>query len=75
MQLDVHSIAEIVRKEIRSYLFLNAQPEIRDNNPAAINGQGIERTYPTVKILPDSSIMRIIVTGGSGFVGSHLVDR
>ena len=73
--MDVHSIAEIVRKEISSYFFLNAQSEIRDNNPAALNGQGIDRKYPTVKVLADSNIMRIIVTGGSGFVGSHLVDR
>ena len=71
----MHSIAEIVRKEIQSYFYSKAQPEIGDNNPDAINGQGIERKYPAVKVLPDSNILRIIVTGGSGFVGSQLVDR
>merc|ERR1711871_10587 len=33
------------------------------------------RNYPPVINLPDSRKMRILVTGGSGFVGSHLVDR
>merc|ERR1711871_1077498 len=33
------------------------------------------RNYPPVINLPDSRKMRIVVTGGSGFVGSHLVDK
>ena len=33
------------------------------------------KNYPPVTSLPDSKKMRILVTGGSGFVGSHLVDR
>lgn len=32
-------------------------------------------SFRAVKILPDHERMRILVTGGSGFVGSHLVDR
>ena len=31
--------------------------------------------FPPVKLLPPTARMRILVTGGAGFVGSHLVDR
>ncbi len=34
-----------------------------------------ESTYPPVKVLADHQKLRILVTGGAGFVGSHLVDR
>lgn len=32
-------------------------------------------TFPPIKVLPTTEALRILVTGGSGFVGSHLVDR
>ncbi|KAG8991578.1 UDP-glucuronic acid decarboxylase 1 [Tulasnella sp. 427] len=31
--------------------------------------------FPPVKLLPHADRKRILVTGGAGFVGSHLVDR
>lgn len=31
--------------------------------------------FPPVKLLPPSQRKRVLVTGGAGFVGSHLVDR
>ncbi|XP_023022192.2 UDP-glucuronic acid decarboxylase 1-like [Leptinotarsa decemlineata] len=35
----------------------------------------VPKTYPTVKFLNHLHRKRILVTGGSGFVGSHLVDN
>lgn len=35
----------------------------------------LEKKYPVVAQLPRSKRQRIMVTGGAGFVGSHLVDR
>lgn len=32
------------------------------------------RRYPKIKILNESERKRILITGGAGFVGSHLVD-
>nr|XP_054770757.1 UDP-glucuronic acid decarboxylase 1-like [Lytechinus pictus] len=40
----------------------------------AIEKQTI-RKYPEVAYLPESTRMRILITGGAGFVGSHLADR
>ncbi len=33
------------------------------------------KEFPDIKSIPDGERLRILVTGGSGFVGSHLVDR
>ena len=34
-----------------------------------------QKLYPHIKFLPEVKRKRILVTGGAGFVGSHLVDR
>lgn len=33
------------------------------------------RTYPSAKMYSDCNSGRVVVTGGAGFIGSHLVDR
>ncbi len=42
-----------------------------------VNGLTVVNTkpYPPVQNIPASRQLRILVTGGAGFVGSHLVDR
>jgi UDP-glucuronate decarboxylase len=39
-----------------------------------MNEKSAKRLYPPVKQLPEGQQKRILVTGGAGFVGSHLVD-
>eukprot|EP00285_Hemiselmis_virescens_P014153 CAMPEP_0173381546 /NCGR_PEP_ID=MMETSP1356-20130122/3929_1 /TAXON_ID=77927 ORGANISM="Hemiselmis virescens, Strain PCC157" /NCGR_SAMPLE_ID=MMETSP1356 /ASSEMBLY_ACC=CAM_ASM_000847 /LENGTH=412 /DNA_ID=CAMNT_0014335403 /DNA_START=123 /DNA_END=1361 /DNA_ORIENTATION=- len=51
--------------------------EVRAQVTAAVQGlqEHGNKVYPKVAHLPASKRMRILVTGGAGFVGSHLVDR
>jgi hypothetical protein len=58
--------------------------DIKSLIQAEVKDQYIEKTkekvyqdskYPPIKVIPDSERLRILVTGGSGFVGSHLVDK
>lgn len=60
----------MIRKEIREYISSSEDVISPD-----IDSILAPKVYPPVKVLSDSNMMRIIVTGGSGFVGSHLVDR
>jgi FlaA1/EpsC-like NDP-sugar epimerase len=50
--------------------------EVRDQLiNSATTAQAKSAIFPPVKTLPEFLRLRILVTGGSGFVGSHLVDR
>jgi hypothetical protein len=66
MALTQLQIKEIVAHEVRSHILENTQ---------LITKTVSATTFPPVKVLPDHLRLRILVTGGSGFVGSHLVDR
>lgn len=59
------AIKQIVQSEIRSALL--------DKKLFAASKD--MSTYPPVQNLPEMDRLRILVTGGAGFVGSHLVDR
>jgi UDP-glucuronate decarboxylase len=59
------TMKKLVQNEIRSDL-------LESNKLVVIKEKG---NYPPVKSLADIDKLRILVTGGAGFVGSHLVDR
>ena len=63
---------ETTQSDMRSYI----SSEIRSQLIDSATGKSFEKNiFPPIKSIPDSERLRILVTGGSGFVGSHLVDR
>ena len=57
-------IKSLISSEIRNQLVEAGQGHVYNKD-----------SYPPVKTIPESDRLRILITGGSGFVGSHLVDR
>ena len=60
------------REEIKQFILSEVRERLFDG---AKSNKISNLAYPPVKTLPDSERLRILVTGGSGFVGSNLVDR
>lgn len=53
------------------YMGVNDSLEEQVSQPSCV----CLRQFPTIKSIPSNKQKRILVTGGAGFVGSHLVDR
>jgi UDP-glucuronate decarboxylase len=67
VKIDVTHVRRLVDAEVQSK-FLQ---QVSQLPPAA----GVAKVFPVTKHLPNHKRLRILVTGGAGFVGSHLVDR
>lgn len=85
-----NDLTEIVTQKIRDAEDEASDGDIRDIEEAKIRirelegklqhleaaiKNGVAKDFPTVKFLNYKNRKRILVTGGAGFVGSHLVDR
>ena len=67
-------LSNINYSELKQYILHILEHEYMTTHSASSGAQKLDR-YPPVKALPDSHQLRILVTGGAGFIGSHLVDH
>lgn len=87
---DKDELGEVATKKIRDVEDEPSDGDIRDIEEAKVRirelegklqhleaaiKNGVAKDFPTVKFLNYKNRKRILVTGGAGFVGSHLVDR
>lgn len=87
---DKNELAEVVTQKIRDVEDEPSDGDIKDIEEAKVRirelegklqhleaaiKNGVAKDFPTVKFLNYKNRKRILVTGGAGFVGSHLVDR
>ncbi|XP_011306945.1 UDP-glucuronic acid decarboxylase 1 [Fopius arisanus] len=76
--LENYEDSSIVKNQVNDLAEANKKIQQLDeklrNIEAKVNNR-IPKNFPTVKFLNYKNRKRILVTGGAGFVGSHLVDR
>lgn len=75
---NVYEEKEKLLEELQNskYILSNAAEKIKQlEDKLVILQSKVPKTYPDVKFLNYLSRKRILITGGAGFVGSHLVDK
>jgi len=70
VSIPMDELRVLINKEVNQVMLESAKSDIIRSTSGASGSK-----YPPVKKLPEGQSLRILVTGGSGFVGSHLVDR
>ena len=70
------AVASLEARHSRDNLDMSqhVQQVMSDQFASVLQGPLLQRSYPPVFHLPSAQRKRILVTGGAGFVGSHLVD-